>query len=344
MNVRLTQLDGKLPNFALMKLSAFHNARGDVVHFSRSPYRGMDEPKYGAVYGSAIFDFTRKHVDAFRREFPDAIIGGTGVDKDGALKVESIIGEFDGVDYAPWPDFTGSLGFSQRGCRFKCKFCVVPGKEGKPVPASDISSIWRGAPYPRHIHLLDNDFFGVAKQIWKARLAEIREGKFKVCFNQGINIRVITDEIASDLASIKFTDDSFKRRRLYTAWDSIGEEELFFRGVDRLEAVGIRPSTLMVYMLTGNDPEETWAAIFHRFNRMVARKIKPYIMTKDRRTEKPPLGGYNGNVGHQRLMDFQRWVNSGIYRGKCPNFADYRVNARAPTAGQFQGDFLTEAA
>lgn len=151
-----------------------------------------------------------------------------------------------------------------------------------------------------------------------------------VCFNQGINVRVITDEIAADLASIRFTDDSFKRRRLYTAWDSIGDEALFFRGVDRLRAVGIKPSALMVYMLTGDDPDETWAAIFHRFNRMRELKIKPYIMIKDRRTERLPLGGYNGNVGHLRLMDFQRWVNSGIYRGKCPDFAEYSVNARSP--------------
>jgi len=339
-NVRLTQLDGKLPNFALMRLSGFHKARGDAVHFSRSPYRRMDEPDYGAVYGSTIFDYSRKHVEAFRREFPEALIGGTGVDPEGKLKVESVIGDYDGVDYDHWPDFTASLGFSQRGCRFKCTFCVVPGKEGKPVPVSEIAPIWRGAPYPKHIHLLDNDFFGVPKVVWKSRLAEIREGKFKVCFNQGINIRVITDEIAVDLASIKFTDDSFKRSRLYTAWDSIGDEALFFRGVDRLRAVGIKPSSLMVYMLTGDDPDETWASIFHRFNRMRELKIKPYIMTKDRRRERLPLGGYNGNIGHQRLMDFQRWVNSGIYRGKCPDFADYRVSARAPAKGQFQPDLL----
>src|SRR6266436_1647510 len=34
-------------------------------------------------------------------------------------------------DYSLYPKFTGSLGFTQRGCRLSCKFCVVPIKEGK---------------------------------------------------------------------------------------------------------------------------------------------------------------------------------------------------------------------
>jgi hypothetical protein len=37
--IRLTQLDGKLPNLALMKLAAYHRDRGDEIVFTRSPYR-----------------------------------------------------------------------------------------------------------------------------------------------------------------------------------------------------------------------------------------------------------------------------------------------------------------
>ena len=35
--VRLTQLDGKLPNLALMKLSHYHRGRGDAVRLARTP-------------------------------------------------------------------------------------------------------------------------------------------------------------------------------------------------------------------------------------------------------------------------------------------------------------------
>jgi hypothetical protein len=46
---------------------------------------------------------------------------------------------------------------------------------------------------------------------------------------------MIDDEAAAPLASIPLYDDSFTRRRLYTAWDNLGDEERFFRGVDTLE-------------------------------------------------------------------------------------------------------------
>jgi hypothetical protein len=194
----------------------------------------MFEPHYDHVYGSAIFTTTAKKCALFRANFPNAIVGGTG--SGGDLLVEDIAGEHRDLDYtASDVGFDASLGFTQRGCRFKCGFCVVPKKEGAPASVSTIPQIWRGAPHPRHLHLLDNDFFGQPKADWKARLSEIREGGFKVCFNQGINVRVITDEIAEDLTTVEYRDNEFRRRRLYTAWDNLGDERLFMRGIDRLE-------------------------------------------------------------------------------------------------------------
>jgi hypothetical protein len=106
--VRITQLDGKLPNLALMKLAAFHRARGDATTFTRSPYRSPVEPPYDRVYGSAIFSFTAGHAARFKQEFPDAIVGGTW-DITNPVTVEDVIGDFDGLDYSLWPDFTASL-------------------------------------------------------------------------------------------------------------------------------------------------------------------------------------------------------------------------------------------
>jgi hypothetical protein len=298
LRVRLTQLDGVLPNLALMKLSAWHKARGDVVHFSRSPYRSPTEPHYDRVYGSAIFSFTANRVERFRREFPDAIIGGTH-DPANTTAVEDIVGDFDGLDYSHWPDFTASLGFTQRGCRLKCGFCVVPRKEGKPRSVATIADIWRGKPWPRHLHLLDNDFFGADG--WQDRIAEIRAGSFKVCFNQGVNIRTITPEAAAALASVDYRDDQFKTRRLYTAWDNLGDEAAFFRGVEILAAAGIPPSHLLAYMLVGYDRRETWERVLYRFHRMADIGIRPFPMVfGDKRR------GLPGELPGRTLGQFQR--------------------------------------
>lgn len=278
--IRITQLDGKLPNLALMRLSAFHRAKGDEIRFSRSPYRQLDEPAYSAVYGSAIFAFSAKHVETFLREFPGAIVGGTG--SGSLVNVEDIVGDFQGVDYSLWPNFTGSLGFTQRGCRLSCKFCVVPKKEGKPRSVATIADIWRGEGHPKHLHLLDNDFFGQPADDWRARIREIRDGGFKVCFNQGVNVRAITDETAEALASVDYRDDSFSAKRLYTAWDNLKDERVFFEGVDRLERAGVSPKHLMAYMLIGFDKNETMDRILYRFQKMVDRGIRPYPMAFDR--------------------------------------------------------------
>src|SRR5207244_11122047 len=74
--VRLTQLDGKLPNLALMKIARFHRDRGDEIVFSKHVERGMFEPDYSAVYGSAIFADSADRVATFKASFPDAIVGG----------------------------------------------------------------------------------------------------------------------------------------------------------------------------------------------------------------------------------------------------------------------------
>jgi hypothetical protein len=341
MRVRLTQIDGKLPNLALMKLARHYRGLGSELHFTKQVERDMLEPEYHHVYGSAIFDFSADRVARFVKAFPDAVIGGTH-NLANMRTVEDHLGitETESYDYSIYPRFDGSIGFTQRGCRLKCGFCVVPRKEGKPRSVNTIASIWRGDPHPRHIHLLDNDFFGQPRDQWEARIDEIKSGGFKVCWNQGINIRMIDDVSASALASVGCWDDSFKTRRLYTAWDSLGDEERFFRGVRTLERHGIHPRNLLVYMLVGYDRRETWERVFYRFNKMTALEIRPYPMIYGNRERTLPLGGVNQRIERRTLAEFQRW-SIGKYYTFIP-FENYDVNARGrgddKTPDLFGGD------
>ena len=327
MQVRLTQIDGKLPNLALMKLARYHSDRGHRLHFTKSVDRDMLEPAYDRVYGSAIFSFSAHRVARFLEQFPGAIVGGTWNTAD-ASTVEAMLGieEAERYDYSIYPGFTGSIGFTARGCRLKCGFCVVPKKEGKPRSVNTIAEIWRGAPWPKHLHLLDNDFFGQPRDQWQARLEEIRAGGFKVCLNQGINIRMIDDDSAAGLASVPYYDDAFKKRRLYTAWDNVGDEARFFAGVEKLAQHGIPPTHLLVYMLVGWDKRETWERVMYRFDKMTALGIRPYPMVYGDRMRGLPLGGINTRIGGRTLGEFQRWVVGMFY--KFIPFENYDAGAR----------------
>lgn len=328
MNVRLTQIDGKLPNLALMKLAHWHRSRGDSFYFTKRVEREFLEPDYDRIYGSAIFSYSANRVERFRQEFPDAIVGGTwNLLEPRTIEQEIGAEVYEHYDYSIYPRFDASIGFTQRGCRLKCKFCVVPTKEGKPKSINTIADIWRGNPYPKHLHLLDNDFFGQPREQWEARLDEIRDGNFKICLNQGINVRLIDDEAATALASVRYYDDSFKTRRLYTAWDNLKDEKVFMRGVERLERAGIPPTHLLVYMLIGFDPKETWGRIFYRFNKMTAMGIRPYPMIYGDRNRTMPLGDYcTALIQGRTLGEFQRWVIRKAYN--FIPFEDYNVNAK----------------
>lgn len=331
MRVRLTHIDGKLPNLALMKLAHWHRSQGHEIHFTRSATKGLFEPEnYDRVYGSCVFSFSEKKLQTFMANFPEAAVGGTGT-SNWSLTVEQAIGAepYEHYDYEIYPTFKESIGFTQRGCRFKCGFCVVPKKEGKPQSLNTIADIWRGSDYPKNIHLLDNDFFGQPRDQWQARIEEIRAGAFKVCLNQGINIRMIDDDSAAGLASIKYYDDGFKTRRLYTAWDNHKDEHRFFRGVETLEKHGIPPHHLMVYMLCGYYPNETWQTIFRRFNAMVELGICPYPMIYGNRHRRVPLGGHNQCIEKRTLGEFQRWAIRKAYT--FIPFDAYNVNVKGKT-------------
>lgn len=323
MKVRLTHIDGKLPNLALMKLSHWYRARGDEIHFSKSVEPEMFEGYYDKVYGSAIFSYSEERVARLVYNFPGAIVGGTYSPLLTNTTVEREIGEpeYEHYDYSIYPNFEASIGFTQRGCRLKCGFCVVPKKEGKPRSINTIADIWRGDPYPKHLHLLDNDFFGQPREQWQARLQEVREGGFKICLNQGINIRLIDQEAAEALASIPYYDDAFKVKRLYTAWDNLKDEKIFMRGVETLERAGIPPRNLLVYMLIGWDKSETWERVFYRFERMTALGIRPYPMIYGDRHRTLP-----GKYGKRTLSEFQRWVIRKSYN--FIPFDAYSVSAK----------------
>jgi hypothetical protein len=311
MKVLLFQVDGKIPNLALMRLSAWHKAKGDEVVLLKSIQdlwfmEGIDQ-----AYASSIFVSSQPKRDVFAQRFPEAITGGDGykpiwndltvIGKNLGSNLREVIKDCDpnsiAPDYSLYPWFKDSIGYSQRGCRLDCGFCRMKTREGDARGINSLRSIWRGRPYPKHVYLLDNDFFGQPE--WHARLDEAINWGFKICFNQGINIRLINERQAHVLSRVFYCDDQFKVRRLYTAWDNLGDERVFKAGVKLLADAGIPAHHLMVYMLVGFRKNETLDEVMYRFNELVALGCRPYPMVFDKSKDE--------------LRKFQSWVIRRYY-------------------------------
>lgn len=121
MKIRLIDVDSKIPNIALMKISNYHKAKGDDVNWYDPMFDRFDTD---LCYVSKIFTFTPDY-----QYFPfcPIIKGGTGYDI--KTKLDPDI-EICDLDYCLYPGCDYSLQFLSRGCIRKCSFCLVREKKG----------------------------------------------------------------------------------------------------------------------------------------------------------------------------------------------------------------------
>jgi hypothetical protein len=299
--IGLVQVDGKLPNLALMQICAYHEAQGHQVEW----FKGMlfaDE--YDKVYASQIFQFSQLP------PLPqNALIGGTGIDFKNTLPSEI-------ASFAPswmlYPEFDKHLGFSMKGCRFGCKFCCVPQKEGRPRSESAIDDILTNPNGGNRLILMDNDFFGIPN--WKENLLRIIDLKLRVCFVQGLNIRILTDEQAELLVQCNFQSADFSHKYLTFAWDRYQDGQRIIDGIVRCERAGILPQQMQFFVLIGYDttPEQD----LERVTRLRDLGCMPYVMP------------YNKFDDYQKR--FARWVNHrAIF--KTVKWEDYKKNVKKKT-------------
>src|SRR5439155_27356650 len=113
MRVLLYNVDSKIPNLALMRLSTHHKANGDEVFLQSCP----DKPD--RVYASSVFKFSARRQSQIRELHPEVIEGGTGYEGNWRT-LDKILGEpAESIrpDYSLWPNYADSIGFTARGCR-----------------------------------------------------------------------------------------------------------------------------------------------------------------------------------------------------------------------------------
>jgi hypothetical protein len=223
------------PNLALMKLSAYHKRNGDEIFLLNFPLCQPDK-----TYVSCVFTWNN---DNQYRLPQGAMKGGSGLD----LKVElPLVVEHMMPDYSLYPGANFSVGFTSRGCIRSCPWCIVPQKEGNIMAAGKIYDFWDRKH--RLIILLDNNL--LAAPNWRQTLEDLASEDVYVDFNQGLDIRLVNEEVVTYLRRLKF-------KRLRFSFDALELESQVRAGVKLLTDAGINSRRLSFYVLFGFGKDRT---------------------------------------------------------------------------------------
>ncbi len=277
MRIGLIDIEPKVFNTAYMQIAGYHRGRGDTVDW----WNPVTEPVLGRlfdhVYCSSLFDFTDKSVVPQR-----VICGGTGFDV--TSRCSQVIEESD-LDYSIYSVCDTSYVWFSRGCIRNCPFCIIQEKEGKlrSVKTKNLN------PNGKYITVMDNNFF--ANPVWQEAILQLEQWGEPVDFEQGIDCRIWTEEVAAALGKLKM------HGKLHVAWDDPNEDLL-----DQIKQIAMwsdqhngnpaNPS-VMCYALIGFN--STHDENMYRVESLRNIRVDPFVMKYD------PTDEYQSR--------FARWVN-----------------------------------
>lgn len=261
MKIGIYDIDSKIPNLALMKLSAFHKQKGDQVEFYSPLF------KYDKIYASKVFT----NSDGGYLNSKTMEIGGSGYNLETTLphEIEHIYPDYSlyNCNYA--------IGFLTRGCIRNCPFCIVPKKEGRIRFNAKLNEFCRDQ---EEVMLLDNNF--LAYEHHDNLLLELINSGKKIDFNQGLDIRLINEINAKLLRKIRIW------KQLRFALDNPKLIPLVEKKLDLLNKIGFRNREFRFYILVGFNT--TKKEDMKRIKFLQSKKCDIFIMSyyKDNYTSK----------------------------------------------------------
>lgn len=289
MNVCLLDVDSKIPNVCLMKLSTYHKQRGDSVKLGYDPL--FDNPDF--CYASKIFDFTPEP-----EYMPDCetLKGGTGY----GLQRNIEISDFDRImpDYSLYPNCDMAIGRFTRGCPNRCPWCVVPKMDGNEVRhVADLCDFWDGQGVVR---LLDDNIMADSDEFIRD-CGQLEKAGVKVIFD-ALDIRLITDDTARALASVKH------EKSIHFAWDGPAQDDHIAKGISTLSRHGLKPWRLMFYVLVGFGTSKEYD--LYRIETIRKLGANPFVMPFDK--------------ADRYQKDLARWCNNKFIFKSC-TFDEYKA-------------------
>lgn len=259
MKIGLIDLDNtKFPNLALMKISSYHKRNGDNVEWYL-PFEHYDK-----VYVSKVFNFTPDYEYFINAD--EIVKGGTGYDISKVLP-EEIDKTCPDYSLYPYVDKKTAYGFLTRGCPNKCKWCVVPKKEGKIKPYMDVEEI--AIDGRTNLILMDNNV--LASDFGIKQIVKIIEKGYKIDFNQAMDARLVTDDIAYLIANVKWLN------YVRFGCDSHKQIEDCINAINLLRKYGYKKEFMLYTMLHG-DIKECYDRITYwkRYAGLVCCNAQPY--------------------------------------------------------------------
>lgn len=244
MRVGLIAVDSRHPNLALMKISAYHKNQGDDVEW-------MDETKhYDIVYMSKIFNYTKDFEGTVHAD--RVVRGGTGYDIHSTLP-ETM--EYLTPDYSIYPDIDSrtAYGFLTRGCPNRCKWCVVPRKEGPVRPYMDVDEV--ATEGRDRLVLMDNNI--LACEYGLKQIDKIAERGYRVDFNQALDARLVTEDVARRLAKVRWLN------HIRFGCDTPKQIQECERAMKLIDGFRGRPASYLMYTMIGDDFEEAVGRLSH---------------------------------------------------------------------------------
>lgn len=261
------------PNIALAKIARYHKNLGNTVEW----YSTFCE-HYDYVYMSKVFNFSPEYPYVIKNA--DHIIkGGTGYVTDiHSLPVINRKAKLNYIFNLPYsvdlcqPDYSiypyvpkdYAYGFLTRGCPNKCKWCVVPRKEGAIRPYMDVDEI---SIEGRHkLVLMDNNFLAAGDYAHE-QLDKIIDRGYRVDFNQALDARLVTDDFAKKLAKVKWLD----KNRIRFGCDTPHQIVECERAMDKIISYGFK-GEFFLYTMLNDDFQECYNRIHYWWEKLQCQR------------------------------------------------------------------------
>lgn len=197
-------------------------------------------------------------------------------------------------DYSIYPSCDYAIGYLTRGCIRNCRWCVVPKKEGMIRPYRQWQEIVRDDT--DKLVLMDNNILACDYGI--RQLESLIGSGYRIDLNQGMDARLVTDEIAEILSRISWI------RFIRFSCDQKSQIEPIRKTIELLGKYGMKPYRIFVYLLVTKDIKDAAERVealkqFHGIN----------IYAQAERNERM------GIMPNKDQLEFsQRYIYSGRYR------------------------------